>query len=449
MKKLPIGIQTFSKIIEGDYAYADKTQHIYNLINNASYYFLSRPRRFGKSLLLDTIGEVFKGNKELFRGLWIYGSDYSFEKYPVIRLDMSNIPNETPDILKNSLMRELNHLAKKEDVEIIGDEPADLFKRLIECLHAKYGKKTVVLIDEYDKPIIDHLFEIPAAEANRMVVKGFYGVLKSMDPHLKFTFLTGVSKFVKTSVFSELNNLTDITMVEKYTNICGISADELDTLFGEHIESLRPLRAFQNCNNIHDEIIRWYDGYSWDGINRVINPFSLLSLFVQKKFGAFWYASGNPKFLIDLIKKNPNEFLNLKTLEMTEQTLDAADFNKLEAKPLLFQTGYLTVKDVVYNGVAPSYMLEAPNLEVREAFHKNIIAAFTESGHSEADNFHFGMGKALRAGDLPKALDALRSLFASIPYNLHVEASSENPWERGRLARIFLKNAGMMPALPA
>ena len=334
---------------------------------------------------------------------------------------MSNIPNKTSETLENSLARELKQLAKRENVDISGDEPADLFKHLIENLRAKSGQKVVVLIDEYDKPIIDHLFDIPTAEANRMVIRGFYGVLKSMDPHLKFTFLTGVSKFAKTSVFSELNNLSDITMVEKYANICGIAADDLDKHFGEHIESLRPLRAFQNCDNIHDEIIRWYDGYSWDGKNKVINPFSLLSLFVQERFGTFWYASGNPKFLIDLIKKNPDEFLNLKTLEMTEQALDAADFNKLEEKPLLFQTGYLTVKEVVYNGVAPSYMLEMPNLEVGEAFSKNIVAIFTESGHSGADSFQFGMGRALRDGDLPKALGALRSLFASIPYNLHVD----------------------------
>ena len=421
MKRLPIGIQTFSKIIEGNYTYADKTQHIYNLINSASYYFLSRPRRFGKSLLLDTISEVFKGNKELFKGLWIYDSDYGFEQHPVIRLDMSNIPNENPEILKNSLRSELAHLAKNENIDITDEEPADMFKRLIESLHLKYGKKTVVLIDEYDKPMIDHLFEIPVAEANRLVVRGFYGVLKSMDPHLRFTFLTGVTKFAKTSVFSELNNLTDITLTEDYADICGISAGELDDLFGEHIERLKPLRAFQNCANIHDEIIRWYDGYSWDGTNKVINPFSLLSFFMQKRFGAFWYASGNPKFLVDLIKKNPDDFINLETLDMTEQTLDAADFNRLEAKPLLFQTGYLTVKEVVYNGVAPSYMLEVPNLEVGEAFNKNIIAAFTESSNSETDSFQFGMGRALREGDLPKALDALRALFASIPYSLHVD----------------------------
>jgi len=179
MKRLPIGIQTFSKIVEGDYVYADKTKYVYDLINGASYYFLSRPRRFGKSLLLDTIAEAFKGNKELFKGLWLYDSGYSFDKHPVIRLDMSNISNETPEVLKASLTYELRNQVREKGLDINDGAPSDMFKSMIEGLYNKHGQKVVVLIDEYDKPIIDHIHDIPAAEANRLVIRGFYGFIRS------------------------------------------------------------------------------------------------------------------------------------------------------------------------------------------------------------------------------------------------------------------------------
>ena len=421
MRKLPVGIQNFSKIIEGYYLYIDKTEFIYNLINGASYYFLSRPRRFGKSLLLDTISEVFSGKKELFRGLWIYDSGYSFEKHPVIRLDMSNIANKTPEVLEESILNELTTRIEDEGLLESKKNPADMFKYLIQSLYKKYNKRVVVLIDEYDKPILDHIANVETAEANRQVIRDFYGILKSMDPYLEFTFLTGVSKFAKTSVFSELNNLKDITLSEEYANICGIAVEDLDKYFAEHINSLKTLKRFKDCSSINDEILAWYDGYSWDGVNRVINPFSLLSFFSQKRFSAFWYASGTPKFLIDLIKKNPAEYSNLKTPVMTEYMLDSADFNKLEATPLLFQSGYLTIKAVETSFDGDSYILDMPNFEVRRAFNQNIIASFTDSGHTAAENTRLDMAKAFQDGDLQKILEPLRSLFASIPYELHID----------------------------
>ncbi|MDR0489998.1 MAG: AAA family ATPase, partial [Oscillospiraceae bacterium] len=202
MKKLPLGIQTFREIITGGYTYVDKTNHIYDLLCDAKYYFLSRPRRFGKSLLLDTIAEVFGGDRELFKGLYLYDSAFSFEKHPVIRLDMSSISNETPEILKSSISDALRRRIKDEGLDINSAIPSDLFKNLIEGLCKKCGRGVVVLIDEYDKPILDHLGDQETAEANRAVVKGFYGILKSVDPYLRMTFITGVSKFTKTSIFS-------------------------------------------------------------------------------------------------------------------------------------------------------------------------------------------------------------------------------------------------------
>ena len=420
MKKLPLGIQNFREIIEGNYAYADKTQYVYSLINDVKCYFLSRPRRFGKSLLLDTIAEAFSGDKELFKGLYIYDSDHSFEKHPVLRLDMNKIANETPEVLKDSLSTVLKKYADSEKLSIIGSVPSDVFQYLIESLYEKYAKRVVILIDEYDKPILDHIDDAEIAEANRNVLKGFYGILKSMDQYLKLTFITGVSKFTKTSIFSELNNLLDITLSDKYANICGIAIEDLDKYFGEHIEKLALIERFKRYSSIRDEILAWYDGYSWDGEARVINPFSLLSFFAQERFSNFWYASGTPTFLIKLIKEKPSSFLSLKDLEISERALDTFNIRKMSAAPLLFQTGYLTVLERRFRGASDSYLLSMPNHEVSEAFNLNIISEFTENEEYYTETIYWKIKESLITGDLNNILELLKSLFASIPYQLHV-----------------------------
>ena len=380
MKKLPLGIQTFREIIEGDYIYVDKTRLIYNLLNDAKYYFLSRPRRFGKSLLLDTIAEVFGGDRELFNGLYIHDTGYDFEKHPVLRIDMSNIANETPEALKESLLFALEERITEEGFTIAGNIPSDIIKSLIKALYIKYDKKVVVLIDEYDKPIVDHFDDIMLAEENRKVIRGFYGTLKSMDPYLRLIFITGVSKFTKTSVFSSLNNLLDITMTSRYANICGIAIDDFGDYFKEYIDKLKSLRAFSDYADFQGEILKWYDGYSWDGETRVLNPYSLLSFFSQERFSGFWYETGTPTFLVDMLKAKPESFLSLRNLEIRERLLDTFDIRKMEAEPLLFQTGYLTVKEKRSRGGVESYLLGIPNLEVQESLNLNIIAKFTEKG---------------------------------------------------------------------
>ncbi|MCL1809035.1 MAG: ATP-binding protein [Clostridiales bacterium] len=421
MKKIPIGIQNFREIKEGGYVYVDKTQYVYNLIEDGKYYFLSRPRRFGKSLLIDTISEVFSGDRELFKGLWIYGSDYSFEKHPVIRLDMSNIANRTPNILEASLSEALVDRAVEDGLEISSVTHSGLFKKLIVSLFKKYNQRVVVLIDEYDKPILDHLDDIKTAEANRKALRGFYGILKSMDPYLELTFITGVTKFTKTSIFSELNNLSDITLSKKYSSICGIAITDLDEHFGERIKALSAIDDFVQCGDLRSKILAWYDGYSWDGKDRVINPFSLLSFFREEKFANYWFASGTPKFLMDLIKEKPNSYTNLKGLEIVEISLDLATIEKISAELLLFQTGYLTVKEVLKTGDAPVYLLDLPNHEVKEAFDMNILSAMTETDDVQARQSQAQISRALRSGDLHKMLESLRGLFASIPYELHVD----------------------------
>jgi len=420
MKKLPYGIQNFKEIIENNYVYVDKTQYVYNLIYNEKYYFLSRPRRFGKSLLLDTIAEAFSGEKTLFKGLYLYDSDYHFKKHPILRLDMSNIPNKTPEVLETSLSEELMDRIKKENLKIVSEIPAILFKRLIEGLYIKYNQRVVVLIDEYDSPLLDHLDEIETAEANRKVLRGFYGILKSMDPFLRHVFITGVSKFTKTSVFSGMNNLRDITLSEEYANICGVTIEDLGKYFKDHMEKMETFNKFKKYKNISDEILSWYDGYSWDGETRVINPFSLLGFFTEKKFSSFWYASGTPKFLIDMIKKDPHIYTNLKNYKMTESMLDASEINSIAAEPLFFQTGYLTIKEIIFTKRSTVYMLDMPNFEVREAFNFHVLTAFTEKEQSRVKQAQLEIDEALQKNDMHKMLEILRSLFAAIPYQLHI-----------------------------
>ncbi|MCL1805157.1 MAG: ATP-binding protein, partial [Clostridiales bacterium] len=383
-------------------------------------YFLSRPRRFGKSLLLDTISEVFSGDKELFKGLWIYDSDYDFPKHPVLRMDMSNIANETPEALKFSLSDELTERAREEGLDVAGGMPSDLYKKLIIGLYKKYNQGVVILIDEYDKPILDHLLDVEAAEANRAVIRSFYGVLKSLDPYIRLTFITGVSKFTKTSIFSELNNLLDVTMLEKYANICGIPVEELDKHFHEYIEALALKPYFKRFDNLHDEILAWYDGYSWDGQTRVINPFGLLSFFAQERFASFWYSSGSPKFLMDMIKRNPDAYAEVRDFIMGEWEMDNFDVGNIQAAPLLFQTGYLTVKEVVHGLGSTSYLLEIPNFEVRETFNLQLTAELTEQDYAVAGTAYRRILDALQKGDLRQMLTILKSLYAGIPYQLHI-----------------------------
>jgi len=374
MKDLPIGIQTFRKIIDGGYIYADKTRYIYNLLKGTNCYFLSRPRRFGKSLLLDTIAEALSGDKGLFRGLWIYDSDYDFKKYPVIRLDMTQMETGSADALKESLYDQINEYIEGENFQISTKLLARRFRSLILSLHRKYGERVAVLVDEYDIPVLDHITEIETAEANRTVIKNFFRVLKGLDAHLHFVFFTSVSKFTRTSLFSELNNLQDITMSNDYANICGFTHTDLTELFSGHLKAMNgigilPPLSEWGADSIREQIYNWYDGYSWDGETRVFNPFSLLNFFKAKRFKAYWFESGSPGFLIKLIRQDPANYRNADGAVMNEAALDAMDIGSLSAVSLMFQTGYLTIGKIEQqiNRLA-RYTLVTPNLEVRAAF---------------------------------------------------------------------------------
>ncbi|MCL1896096.1 MAG: ATP-binding protein [Clostridiales bacterium] len=425
MKKLPIGIQTFREIIEEGYVYADKTEYIYNLVQGGKYYFLSRPRRFGKSLLLDTMKELFEGNKELFKGLWIDSSDFEWKKRPVIRIDMTQVKLTNTEALEESLVEILKWVAEDENVELAETNSVSMFSRLIRKLSSKYSERVVVLIDEYDKPIIDFIDDPERAAKNRELIGNFYGVLKGQDANLSFVFITGVSKFTKTSIFSKLNNLWDITMRAPYAGICGFTEAEFDILFGD--ERIMAYRAAKKEMSLPDGdkelaeirgcIFDWYDGYTWDGETRVFNPFSLLNFFGNNEYLAYWYESGIPTFIPKIFKDRPDEYIDIQDIIIDEGMLNSFDIENAPLALLLFQTGFLTVHTFL-PGAPPEYTLCFPNREVAYSFGRTFLES-AGGGNPLGNALITGMRKALDAGEPEMIAEVMHGLYASIPYQLH------------------------------
>ncbi|MDR1291933.1 MAG: ATP-binding protein [Clostridiales Family XIII bacterium] len=430
MKKLPVGIQTFRQLIEEGYVYADKTEYIYNLIQDGHYYFFSRPRRFGKSLLVDTMAELLAGERGLFKGLWIDRSDYDFKRYPVIRLDMTQANLESAKTLDDSILLQMRQIAEKEGVDVTQESPVDFFIVLIGRLREKYGERVCVLIDEYDKPVIDFITDPARAEKNRKRLGNIYGILKGQDANLQFVFLTGVSKFTKLSPFSMLNNLTDLTLDDAYAGICGFTEREFDALFREHLEAYREVsRKYgrrdgdKGLAEIRDDIFDWYDGYTWDGETRVFNPFSLLSFFRNNKYKAYWYSTGTPIFLMEVFKERPQEYMDIQDKTITETMLDSHDIEHAPLVSLLFQTGFLTVTQAI-DSAPPKYRLAFPNTEVALSFGQMFLSAVADVPDPFSIPFVNEMSDALDAGE-PERLEApLNGLFASIPYQLHIPRES-------------------------
>ncbi|MDR1013698.1 MAG: ATP-binding protein [Coriobacteriales bacterium] len=415
MRKLPVGLQSFRKIIEDGYVYADKTREIHRLLQDGSYYFLSRPRRFGKSLLLDTMRELFLGNRELFEGLWIAGpeSDYGFEPYPVVRIDMTQMSIKDAEALESSLTDYMLKQAQAENVEIDSGISSDVFRALIETLAAKHGRRVVVLVDEYDKPIVDHVDAPEKAQANREVLGNFYGILKGQDANLHFVFLTGVSKFTKLSLFSKLNNLNDITLRAPYANICGITEAEFDALFSAEFDAATRERVFG-----------WYDGFSWDGETRVFNPFSLLSYLRDREFNSYWYSTGTPTFLAKVFEARPAEYADIQGVTVTERMLDSHDIENAPLVSLLFQTGFLTVTAADRKAEPPRYILGFPNTEVSSSLAELFLAAAPQIADPYGSALINGLQDALDEGRPEGIAAPLEGLYASIPYELHIGAEA-------------------------
>ncbi len=415
MKNLPLSIQTFSDLITQAYLYVDKTKEIYSLFaQGGKYYFLSRPRRFGKSLLISTLAEIFSGNKELFKGLWIYDK-IEWIQYPVIHLDLSKISFKTPEILEKALDTQVEKLAADFNIQL---EHGLFFKEKFGQLLEKMSReqKVVILIDEYDKPIIEFIEtgEKEIALANRKVLKNFYSVLKSADEYTRFVFITGVSKFTRMSIFSDLNNLNDITIDDNFSTLLGITQDEMLVYFSDRIDHLSkkmkmPMRDFLG------HVKQWYNGYSWDGSHFLYNPFSIINFFSKNRFGNYWFATGTPTFLIHHIKNREKDIISLEREEVDESIFESYDIENLEIISMLFQTGYLTIKEIKLVGLKSQYILSYPNEEVRESFLKHFLADYTREETGVVGSKILDLVKAITTDDLENFFTIIKSIFASIP----------------------------------
>ncbi len=422
MKNLPLSIQTFSKLINGDYLYIDKTRDIYNLFaEGGQYYFLSRPRRFGKSLLISTLAEIFSGNQELFKGLWIYDK-IEWIKYPVIHMDFSKMDFESPTKLKESIKKFLYKTAISYDVTL--DEKKtykESFAEIIEKL-SSLGK-VVLLVDEYDKPITEYMEagKIEKAKNTRKVLKNLFGVIKGSDAFLRFVFITGVSKFSRVSIFSDLNNLRDITLSKQFAVLVGYTETELLHYFGSYLAQLAD-EAGMSKKQLANEIKHWYNGYSWNGENFVYNPFSILNLFTEKSFENFWFTSGTPTFLIQLIRRNKSEIMEFENLTVESYTFDSYDIENMDIAALLFQTGYLTIKEITTQGITKvrTYHLSYPNKEVRDSFLTYLLGEFSRKDMSFSSRFLKRINELVKAGDMDGFIREIKSLFASIPYHIFI-----------------------------
>ncbi|MCU0467386.1 MAG: ATP-binding protein [Arcicella sp.] len=402
IQKYPVGIQDFGEIRNNGYMYVDKTAFIYQLIEEGKYYFLSRPRRFGKSLFISTLECLFLAQRELFKGLFIEDKWTWGQTNPVIRISFSNIGHKEKGLTK-AISDELDNIANKYDIQLTEEVISGKFKELIEIL-AKTKGKVVVLIDEYDKPIIDYLgVQTKLALENRDTMKAFYSILKDADPHLKLVFITGVSKFSRVSIFSDLNNLDDITIDYRFGACCGITEQELEANFREE------LKIFDK-----QEVKEWYNGYTWDTEISVYNPFSLLSFFRKKKFQNYWFETGTPTFLIKLAQKT--HLYNFEEIEIGANALSAYDIEKLELIPLMFQTGYLTVKS--YSPMSDVYVLSYPNKEVKKSYVDVLMSAYSQNDAGYGAVYVDKIRQLLEKGEIDRLEGILNTIFKSLPYEL-------------------------------
>ncbi|MCB0840745.1 MAG: ATP-binding protein [Bacteroidetes bacterium] len=410
MRKYPIGIQDFNKLIKEDYLYVDKTEDIFRLVNYGQYYFLSRPRRFGKSLLVSTLKYLFLGEKDLFKGLWIEGK-YEFEPHPVLHVSFSSLGYK--DIgLEAGLHQFINNKALEADITLTQQGIGPRFQELLKKLSAD-SQKVVLLIDEYDKPLVDYIDQPEQAEKNRDILKNFFSIIKDSDPFLRFFLITGVSKFSKVSLFSDLNHLRDITLVEQFETIAGYTQAELEDVFAPDIEKLAQ-KTGEKVETLIPKIKLWYNGYSWGTDTRLYNPFSILNLFASQRFANYWWETGTPTFLIKLLRKDFH--YNLSQLVAGQVMFESFTINDLNWLALLFQTGYLTIRS--YDPETGLYTLDYPNREVRDTMHQHLLAAFRETTKTDSLPLLINIKFALEKGDVEDLIDQVNILFSTIPHQL-------------------------------
>lgn len=414
MKKLPIGIQDFRKLREGNFLYIDKTQQIHRLLTESGYYFLSRPRRFGKSLTLNTIKEIFKGSKELFKGLWIEDKWDWTETNPVIHIYFEAMGYKTKG-LEKAISDFLQSEADKHEIVLQEEKYESRFHELLSKIHQKYGKQVVVIIDEYDKPLIDYLEDISQAKAHQQILKAFYSTFKSSDEHIRLLMITGVSRFSRVSIFSDLNNLLDISQNHSYPDIVGYTQAELDYYFADRMVLAAEANAL-SVEALRNKMKLWYNGYTWDGKTSIYNPFSILCYFTDNRFFNHWFKSGTPTFLIKLLKDRM--LYDFSNIQVTENILESYEIDKLETIPLLYQTGYLTIKHI--DDDFGMFTLDYPNKEVKSSMLSYLMDAFAYRSNKESAPLVIKMTQAFIAQDVAEVMELLKLLFATIPYQIFI-----------------------------
>ena len=420
MKDLTIGVSSFEDLIKGNYLYIDKTEYIWNLIQTyKGLYFLSRPRRFGKSLTLSTLKAVFEGKKELFKGLAIYDKPYDWKPYPVIHLSFGdyNIVSNAKNELPNYLMSKIRKIAQEYSIPLPDDTPANCFGFLIDRIYEK--NQVVILVDEYDKPILDNITS-PDVKELLKILKGFYSVLKDRNDKERLLFVTGVSKFCHVSLFSDLNNLADITMDSKYATMLGYTQEEFETFFADRIES-----ASKQLNMPKEELLpeikSWYDGYRFEeNAQNVYNPVSLAKFFnAGGKFDNYWFATGTPSFLIELVKKTRFDFDKILSRPVSSMAFNAFEVDQLDPLTFLLQTGYLTIKSMVRKFNMPWYWLDFPNREVSFSFNTALLNAYSRKTDNYVVDFCEQLADAMDNGNVKQLRKVLEAFFAGISYEVH------------------------------
>ena len=423
IRKLPIGIQSFEWLRNNGYLYVDKTEFIYRLASEGKTYFLSRPRRFGKSLLLSTMKAYFEGKKELFAGLKIAELEKDWIRYPVFYFDFNGNKYESFTDLSSILNEHLSAWEKEygTNPEIPKENLPRRFNHLLKAAHEKTGLGVVVLVDEYDKSLLESEGEV--LEESRKLFKGFFGNLKSCDEHLQFTFITGVTKFSKVSIFSDLNQLRDISLLKDYSSICGITQKELEKDFDPEIKEMAKEKnlSYEECLA---ELKRMYDGYHfYENSEGLYNPFSLINALAAKDFKTYWFSTGTPTFLLKKLKQNNFDAREFSTDELSATQLTLQDYRDDNPNPipLFYQTGYLTIKN--YDARIQEYYLGYPNDEVRYSFLECLVPYFTQSTKDSSSLAIGKFYKDVQSGDIDSFMTRFKSLFASLPYSTKADDS--------------------------
>ena len=414
MTKYPIGIQTFSNIREEQYLYVDKTQYVYELANTKKYVFLSRPRRFGKSLLISTFHAYFNGRKELFKGLAIDQLEKEWKQYPVLHFSLSMAKRGTVEDLDNVIATQLTWAEKDNGLTANNGDITTRMGDLVKNLYAKTHEKVVILIDEYDAPLLTVLHDKERLEAIRTELQSFYSPLKDLDPYLRFVFITGISKFSQLSIFSQLNNLFNISMLPKYAALCGITQQELEDNFQEGISELAQSKNISK-DDVLKKLQRQYDGYHFAAKSPgVYNPFSLLYAMDTEQIGNYWFATGTPTFLVNMIRKFHTDITAIDNSKAEAEEFDTPTEDMHSILPLFYQSGYITIKD--YDPRSQRYTLGYPNEEVKVGMMRCLLPYYVAPDTNKTSNACWDISEGLLDDDIDRALTAAQTFFASIPY---------------------------------